>query len=96
MQGSGAAQQTLNKNHNMFDAQHVELGWSRVCGCPSTAPKQGSWGWLLCPEGPRITQPWAAKGLLGLEHDPAIQRQVQLLDESLVLHPKQQQDSNPT
>lgn len=80
----------------MFDAQHVELGWSRVHGCPSTAPSQGSWRRLLCPEGLCITQPQAATGLLGLEHDPAIKWQVQLLDESLVLHMKQQQDLNPT
>lgn len=55
-QGSEAAQQSLGRNHNVFDAQHAEPGWSRVLGHPGTAPSQGSWGRLLCPEGLHITQ----------------------------------------
>lgn len=95
-QGSEAAQQSLGRNQNMLGTQHAELGWSRVLGCPGMAPGQGSRGRLLCPEGLCIAQPWAATGLLGHEHDPAVKQQVRLLGQSLVLHPKQQQDSNPT
>lgn len=84
----------------MLGIQHAELGWNMVFGRPGTAPSQGSWRRLPCLDGLCITQPRAATGLQGQgqeqEHDPAAKRQVWLLGESLVLHLKQQQDSNPT
>ena len=95
-EGSEAAQQSLGRNHNVFDTQHAKPGCSRALGRPGVTPSQGSWGRLPCPEGLCIAQPRAATGLLGQECGPAVKWQVRLLGESLVLHPKQQWDSNPT